>query len=199
LSSPSLPAYTERFDEAVALAVSAFRPVFRKRSSIPYVAHLFSVTALVAENGGDEDLLCAAMLHDYLEDIAPDGVGLLRARFGERVASIVVALSDAMEHPKPPWRERKERYVAHLRHADPSVKLVSAADKLHNVRSTRSDVAREGLPAFRRFAGEVDGTLWYYDAICDALADGWEAPLLTLLRHEVEGLADDVARLRAAG
>ncbi len=195
--SPGAPAYSRRFDDAVALAVDAFRPVLRKQTTIPYIAHLFSVTALVAEHGGDEDQLCAAVLHDYLEDIDPDGTEALAARFGERVARMVVDLSDALEQPKPPWRERKERYLAALAHKHADVKLISAADKLHNLRSTHADVLTQGLSAFHRFQGKVDGTLWYYRAVVDALGTGWSHPLHTVLREELEQLLSEVERQRS--
>lgn len=184
-------AYSPRFDAAVALAVEAFRPVYRKSTGIPYVTHLFSVTALVGEYEGDEDQLIAAMLHDYLEDIDPNGASMLRARFGVRVAELVMALSDALEHPKPPWRARKERYLASLRTKPPDVRLVCAADKLHNCRSIRADLQRAGDVVWRRFTGDRDGTLWYYAMLVEALGDGWAHPLLDRLREEVEGLLED--------
>jgi (p)ppGpp synthase/HD superfamily hydrolase len=187
------PAYSPRFDAAVALAVDAFRHTWRKTTPIPYVTHLFSVTALVGEHGGDEDQLVAAMLHDYLEDIDPDGSADLAERFGERVAHMVVALSDALEHPKPPWHERKVRYLAALRGKDADVKLISAADKLHNCRCIRRDLHAEGPIVWKRFRGDRDGTLWYYRAVVDALADGWSSPLLDRLREEVDGLETDAA------
>lgn len=178
-------AYSPRFDDAVRFALDAFRPITRKGSGIPYVTHLFAVTALVGEHGGDEDQLCAAMLHDWLEDIPGADRGVLAARFGERVAWLVEALTDSVEHPKPPWRERKERYLEHLRFEPPEVKLVSCADKLHNCRTLVMDHRALGDALFDRFRGRRDGTLWYYRAVTDALAEGWEHPLQQELAREV--------------
>lgn len=179
------PAYTGRFDDAVAFALDAFRPVTRKGSAIPYVTHLFAVTALVGEHGGDEDQLCAAMLHDWLEDVEGAELPVLEARFGERVARMVAALSDSVGHPKPPWKPRKEAYLAHLRYQPDDVKLVSCADKLHNCRTLVMDVRAHGPGTFERFTGKQDGTLWYYRAVTDALAHGWDIPLLHELAREV--------------
>lgn len=186
-------AYTTRFDEAVAFAVDSFRDVFRKATGIPYISHLFSVTALVAEYNGDEDQMIAAMLHDWLEDIDGATPDALRARFGDRVTDLVIALTDSNEQPKPPWRERKERYLAHLHHASPDVKLISAADKLHNCRMIRRDLAMHGPRVFQWFRGEQVGTLWYYRSVVTALEDGWTHPILVALHHEVEGLHQDAA------
>lgn len=167
--------------------------MFRKSTPIPYVSHLFSVTALVAEFGGDEDQLIAAMLHDYLEDIPGASMQVLRDRWGDRVAELVLALTDTMEQPKPAWQQRKETYLAHLRHTPPDVRLISAADKLHNCRMIRRDLRTTGARAFQWFTGRRDGTLWYYQSVVEALGDGWSHPILVTLAAEVEGLHDDAA------
>ena len=100
-------ATTERFAEALAFTARAFSHKVRKGSGVPYVVHLLYVTSLVGEAGGDEDQLIASLLHDYLEDIQGAQVSELQERFGERVARLVLSLSDTTVHPKPPWLERK--------------------------------------------------------------------------------------------
>lgn len=186
-----MSAYSTRLDEAVALAVDSFRDVVRKGSGVPYITHLFAVMVTVGEYGGDEDQMIAAVLHDWLEDIDGSDPEYLRARFGDRVMQMVLALSDTTVRPKPPWRERKERYLAHLAMEPAEVKLISAADKLHNCRTTRRDVRRGGVSTFSRFNGGRDGTLWYFRQVVDRLGVGWTHPVLDELREEVEGLWRD--------
>src|SRR4029077_2337538 len=70
-------------------------------------------------------------------------------------------------YPKPPWRERKETYIRHLRSADADTRLVSAADKLNNVRSILSDYRVIGESVWSRFNGGREGTLWYYRTLRD--------------------------------
>ena len=94
--------YSERFDRAVAWAVRDFRSVTRKGTEVPYITHLFAVTARVGEAGGDEDQLIAAVLHDWLEDVRGASEKALEAEFGPRVAGMVVALSDTTEFPNRP-------------------------------------------------------------------------------------------------
>ena len=157
---------TERFEEALGYAAHLHALQKRKGTSIPYVAHLLSVTSLVLENGGDEDQAIAALLHDAVED--QGGLPTLqeiRRLFGERVARIVDGCTDAYVHPKPPWRKRKEDYLAHLRLAEADVRLVSLADKLHNARSILRDLRRDGPQSLSRFNGGRSGTLWYYRSL----------------------------------
>jgi len=181
-------AYSERLDRALALAADAFRGTFRKSTNIPYLTHLLSVFASVGEHGGDEDQMIAAILHDYLEDIPGSTAEELQAAFGERVARLVAALSDTTVFPKPPWKERKLNYLAHLRDEPEEVKLISAADKLHNCRSILRDYYRQGDSVFLRFTASKTETLWYYRAVTEALANGWSHPILSELEEAVRDL-----------
>ena len=152
-----------RFLRAFLFAAEKHSGQARKASTIPYIAHLMGVASLVLEAGGDEDLAIAALLHDVVEDCG--GVPMLkevRRRFGARVAKVVDGCTDADSYPKPPWRDRKETYIKHLKRADADTRLVSAADKLNNVRSILSDFRADGESIWSRFNGGRDGTLWYY-------------------------------------
>jgi (p)ppGpp synthase/HD superfamily hydrolase len=162
------PELGPRFERALLFATRKHSGQTRKGSTVPYVAHLLGVAGLVLEAGGDEDLAIAALLHDVVEDCG--GAPMLqqvRRRFGERVAHVVEDCTDTDLDPKPPWRQRKEDYIKHLRTADADVRLVSAADKLHNARSVLADYREIGNSVWDRFQGKREGTLWYYRALLD--------------------------------
>ena len=157
-----------RFLRAFVFAAEKHKGQTRKASSVPYIGHLMGVASLVLEAGGDEDLAIAALLHDVVEDCG--GVPMLkevRQRFGRRVAKVVDGCTDAYTDAKPPWRERKEKYIARLRDEDKDTRLVSAADKLNNVRSIVSDYRAVGESVWSRFRGGREGTLWYYRTLRD--------------------------------
>jgi (p)ppGpp synthase/HD superfamily hydrolase len=174
-SSPQKPKQTRiaiklgpRFLRAFQFAADKHKSQTRKTSTIPYIAHLMGVASLVLEAGGDEDLAIAALLHDVVEDCG--GAPMLkevRRRFGERVAKVVEGCTDSDSDPKPPWRERKENYIRHLKKADADTRLVSAADKLNNVRSIISDYRQISESVWSRFNGGREGTLWYYRTLRD--------------------------------
>jgi (p)ppGpp synthase/HD superfamily hydrolase len=162
--------YAERFDRALLYASRLHRDQTRKGTGIPYITHLLAVASIVGENGGTEDEVISALLHDAPEDQGGEAtLEDIRARFGDEVAEIVDGCTDTYEYPKPPWRERKERYLAHLASAPDSVRLVSSADKLHNARAVLSDYRELGEDLWARFNGGKEGTLWYYRAIVDAV------------------------------
>ncbi len=155
-----------RFEQAMTYAAIAHAGQVRKSTTIPYVSHLLAVAALVLEYGGDEDEAIAGLLHDTVEDAGGQSrLADLRERFGDRVAEIVLGCTDTDTVPKPPWRARKEAYIAHLKHASPSAWLVSACDKLHNSRCIVADLRQFGHQVWDKFKGGRDGTLWYYATI----------------------------------
>ena len=166
--APKVTRLGPRFLRAFDFAAEKHAGQGRKTTAVPYLAHLMGVASLVLEAGGDEDLAIAALLHDVVEDCG--GAPMLkevRRRFGPRVASVVDGCTDADTYPKPPWRERKENYIRHLRGADADTRLVSAADKLNNVRSILSDYRLHGELVWQRFNGGREGTLWYYRTLRD--------------------------------
>jgi (p)ppGpp synthase/HD superfamily hydrolase len=157
-----------RFTRAFLFAYAKHKDQARKASRIPYITHLMGVASLVLEAGGDEDLAAAALLHDVVEDCG--GRPMLKQvqrLFGKRVAEIVDGCTDAYTTPKPPWRKRKESYIRRLKKEDAGTRLVSAADKLNNLRSILSDYREIGESVWSRFNGGRDGTLWYYRTLRD--------------------------------
>ncbi|MBA3471839.1 MAG: HD domain-containing protein [Rubrobacter sp.] len=192
--------YGERFEEALLYAARLHRDQTRKGTGTPYVTHLLAVAAIVGENGGTEDETVAALLHDAPEDRGgKERLEEIRARFGDEVAEIVDGCTDTYEDPKPEWRPRKEAYIAHIAKASPSVRLVSAADKLHNARSILADLRAVGDELWDRFTGGKEGTLWYYRALAETYAGAGSNPVVEELDRvvrEIEALAgrDGAAR-----
>jgi GTP pyrophosphokinase len=184
--------FTGRLSDAFAYAASRHAGQVRKGTRIPYVAHLMGTCAIALEFGASEEEAIAALLHDAAEDTGGRPVlEEIRARFGSRVAEIVEGCTDSFENPKPPWRPRKERYVAHLAGASPSVLLVSAADKLHNARAILADLRTHGEALWPRFNGGKEGTLWYYRALVEAFRKRGATPIV----EELDRVVGELERL----
>jgi len=193
------PMLSERYNAAFQLASEVHAHQRRKATQIPYLAHVMAVSALVMENGGDEDSAIAGLLHDAVED-ADDGEAMLeqiRSRFGERVARIVDECSDTRAIPgrdKPAWKERKEAYLRGLVTADPDTLRVSACDKLHNSRAIVADLNVVGLALFERFSSK-DGAdqIWYYQTLSDIYSRLLPGPLADSVRRVTARMTRDAA------
>jgi len=187
---------SRHFEKALVYATRVHGGQLRKKTGIPYIAHILGVTALAMEYGANETEAIAALLHDAVEDCG--GAKRLRdieRKFGKAVAKIVDGCTDTYETPKPPWRERKQAYLAHLKSSSASTRLVSAADKLHNARAILTDLRRHGSEVFERFSGKKDGTLWYYRALVTAFRQhGDHADLV----DELDRVVTEIEKLSAA-
>jgi GTP pyrophosphokinase len=191
-------ALSRRFQEALTFAAQLHAGQTRKGTGIPYISHLLGVTSIVLEHGADEDEAIAALLHDAVEDAGGvDTLEKIRSRFGNTVAEIVAGCTDAWTDPKPPWRARKEAYIAHLQIASPSELLVSAADKLHNARTILNDYRVLGEDIWKRFNGGKTGTLWYYRSLVEVLQSRYSSPLVDELDRVVCELERLVANFRS--
>jgi (p)ppGpp synthase/HD superfamily hydrolase len=159
---------TERFSQALVLAIEAHTNQKRKGTNIPYIAHPLGVASIALEYGADEDQAMAALLHDAIEDGGNQYALRIRKQFGDRVANIVEGCTDGIPNAsgeKEAWKPRKERYLAHLICASEDVLLVSGSDKLHNARAIVEDLVHIGPSVFKRFTATKEQTIWYYESL----------------------------------
>jgi (p)ppGpp synthase/HD superfamily hydrolase len=197
---------SERFDDALAWASALHREQVRKlskedqvggRVAIPYISHLLSVSALVIEHGGSEDQAIAALLHDAIEDVDAILREDIAERYGDAVAQIVEDCTDAWEQPKPPWSERKRRYIEGLHKKDEASLLVSLADKVHNARSIWLDYLADGDAVWERFNPPRENVLWYYDELAKVFAARFQTPPELRLVNQLTETVRDL--LKATG
>jgi (p)ppGpp synthase/HD superfamily hydrolase len=185
---------SRRFEEALVYATRAHEGQRRKKTPVPYVSHLLAVCALVLEDGGDEDEAIAALLHDVVEDQGGAArAAEVRARFGDRVADVVEACTDTDVSPKPPWRPRKEAYLAHARTVTDAARRVALADKLHNARAILADYRVLGEAVWARFSAGGDDQVWYYESLVEA----YRRPSGGRLHDELARVVSELKGLRA--
>ncbi len=190
---------SHRFTQALVYATELHAEQIRKGSKVPYISHLLGVASIALEYGADEDEAIAALLHDAIEDQGGQTVRAeIRVRFGERVTEIVDGCTDTDTTPKPPWAERKKAYIARISSTLPSVRLVSAADKLHNIRSILKDYRTQGDVVWDLFKGGKQGTLWYYRSLVAAFHEADSTPIVVELDRLVTELERLVETDRAA-
>jgi (p)ppGpp synthase/HD superfamily hydrolase len=177
----------------------------RKGTTIPYVSHLLGVCSIALESGATETEAIAALLHDAPEDAGGEPIlKAIEANFGSEVAEIVRECSDSLTakgEKKAPWPVRKKAYLEHLKTAGASAMLVSASDKLHNLRAISSDHREIGDEIWERFNAPTprkEHILWYYGSLRDAYAsdDSPRDPRRTRL---VEALSDLLTQLGYRG
>lgn len=159
------------FARAAAFAAYAHDGQTRKGSALPYLVHPMEVAAIAATMTNDPDVLAAALLHDVAEDCGVEE-SELRARFGRRVARLVMAESEEKApDARGSWQKRKLRAVARLRDAPREEMILALSDKLSNLRAMERDLRVLGPRLWLRF-NQTNPSMqrWYYASVAEALA-----------------------------
>lgn len=180
--------HTPQIKRAIQFAARKHHGQWRAESEpLPYITHLFSVALLAAEDGADDDVVSAALLHDTLEDTDTTREELVAA-FNERVAELVEHVSERpsaergspeASRPKgeqefgrtpgarPQWKERKEKYLAHLAEAPEDALLISIADKVDNIESKLEALERGDIALVERMKTPQSEYIWFHGALAD--------------------------------
>ncbi|SHJ68712.1 HD domain-containing protein [Hespellia stercorisuis] len=158
-------------NEAIVFATKAHAGQFRKGTMRPYIVHPVEVGDIVSSMTMDEEVRCAAVLHDTIEDCEWVTEDVICREFGPRVANIVVQES---EDKSKSWTERKTNTIQHIKEAPWEVQMIALADKLSNMRDIDRDYPVLGDELWNRFRMKDKDTIgWYYKGVRDALKDSF--------------------------
>ncbi len=172
-------------DQAIEFAAKAHRGQKRKGTKIPYMSHPYAVGMILQQAGCEEEVVIAGILHDTLEDTKTTEEDLLTL-FGPDVLEIVKGCSEPDKGAS--WEERKQHTLDYLKDAPLSIRQVACADKLHNIRSINSDLAKFGEEAWTRFKRGSESQQWYYNGLVESLGYTERFALLDQLQDEVEAV-----------
>lgn len=149
---------TDYFIKAVAFAAEKHKNQRRKDADAsPYINHPIALANVLANEGGitNKDVLCAAVLHDTIEDTQTTEEEL-RKEFGDKITSIVLEVTDDKSLPKD---VRKQNQIDHAPQASIEAKMVKLADKICNVRDIISsppvDWPLERKQAYFKWSADV--------------------------------------------
>ncbi len=199
-------------EAAVRLAARGHYHQFRKRDNaddapqtprnplpddhIPYITHLMGTVTILARLDAADEVLAAAALHDYLEDVPdPDGQQRILDATNPRVLDLVLAVT---ENKRPDldrnttWKLRKTEQLARVESMPYEAVLIKGADALHNLLSLAVDLERADDPrtVWGRFNSPRDQQLWYFSSTLDAVTNRLgKHPLVTELSRVVGHLS----------
>ena len=165
---------TELLDRAIIFAVRAHAGTERRGKGFPYIVYPMEAVEIVATMTPDQELLAAAALHDTVEDTDVT-VDQLRAEFGDRIADLVAAESDAFVEgvsDEDSWHARKQAAIDRLAKAPHDAKMVALGDKLSNMRAIARDYAVQGDALWNLFhAKDPKDHEWHYRGLADSLRE----------------------------
>jgi (p)ppGpp synthase/HD superfamily hydrolase len=175
--------------EAHRVAANRHEGQSRKANRRPYLDHVVDVAEILADAGFDDEVLAAALLHDAVEhtDVAIEDIA---SRFGERIASLVSAMTDREEIE--PWEARKGEHRERIRDAGRDAAAIYGADKLAGIREARDGYAEAEEGVEERLGTPLDLRLRVWDADLEMLkAVEPPLPFLGEIRNELARLRGD--------
>ena len=165
-------AYSLKIEQAIRAAAVLHKDQVRKGDMpFPVVSHLVSVAMIVSDYTNDEDTICAALLHDTIEDTDYTAEEL-QEDFGGPVRDIVEALSEQQTEDdggKTIWKKKKNIYVEQLKTAPLEALIVCAADKIHNMRTMVEDYYDDHSKFIANFGGKLEERIIAYQEIANVL------------------------------
>ena len=169
--------------QAIELAARAHRGQVRKGSGVPYLIHPLNVAKLLIQEGCEEEVVVAGLMHDTVEDTDMK-LADIEAEFGPRVAAMVAGASEPDRRTS--WEERKQHTIDSVAGAPEGVLWIICADKLDNIRSLREDLQHTGSALWTRFNRPQTAQAWYYRTLLAQLEQRLGgSSLVVQLREEV--------------
>lgn len=177
--------YSYNIEQAIRAATVLHNGQTRKgKSPYPYISHLIAVAFILRDYTNDEDIIVAALLHDTLEDTdySPEE---LETDFGKKVRTIVEGVTDVQKHERSQytWKERQEQYFKAVSLAPLESLYISAADKIHNMRSIVEEYNDDTEAFGRQFGTSFDDVAAKYDKLKVLLHDRLKNDIMNEFDH----------------
>lgn len=165
----------------------------RKGKDVAYIIHPLTVGIILAHAGANEDVICAGILHDTIEDSIEErkvNLKMIEDFFGENIAKLVLALTE--EDKSLPWEERKRIAKEHIKDFSNDATLVKSADIIANTRELIEDYKKDGEEVFAKFNAPKEKIIKNYLETIEALIKKWpENPL----KEELNFISKELYRI----
>ncbi|HEY4495997.1 MAG TPA: HD domain-containing protein [Candidatus Paceibacterota bacterium] len=190
---------TPKIQKAINFAARLHREHTRIGLNLPYIVHPYSVACLVSEYKEDEDLICAALLHDVLEDVDDYNFKELRRDFGDKVARLVKEVTedrtDLEENwtLRDSWKKRKAFYLKNLRSVSKWALLICAADTTHNLQSLKDTYLLNNKKAIKNFQASVEDKVAFYGKVLAVISKRLKSGIVSRLNAAYKDIHDILA------
>ncbi len=179
----------EKIQKAIKFAVKThevYQKQTRKGKDVSYITHPLTVGLILSKIGASDDLVCAGILHDTIEDSIDRKkvtFEMLEERFGSNVAELVASVSETAKNVS--WEEKVERSLEHIKTFSQDSLLLKSADVISNTSEIIDDYGKDGEGIFERFNApkpKKENTAQKYINVINTIVDCWpENPLKDML------------------
>lgn len=190
--------YSFRVEQAIKAASILHKDQIRKgENPLPYITHLFAVAVIVSDYSDNEDTFIAALLHDTLEDTDYTPAEI-EEDFGIEVKKLVEAVSEPDNDLG--WIENKKQYVKQVKKGPLEAVIISAADKIHNMRSIVEEYYSDHSRFMNDFGQHVDERMLVYQDLSNIINSRLKSDIVHEFNHvftEYKNFISDVKKTQA--
>lgn len=187
---------TPKIQYAINRAAELHAGQMRKVTKTPFFTHPFSVALILSQYTTDENIVVAGLLHDVLEDVPKYKYEDMKKEFGVKIADLVQGVSEVKsprtkKTAKQTWMDRKDSYLKKLKTDPYEALMISAADKIHNLRSMIDEYKKGGEKIWKKFNAPEDKKVWFYGEVLSVLKERLQNPIVKELEktyHEAENI-----------
>lgn len=178
---------TPKIQKAINLAARLHREHTRIGLNLPYIVHPYSVACLVSECSEKEEVICAALLHDVLEDAEGYDFKDLQRDFGDKVARLVKEVTEDrtdLEESwtlRDSWKKRKAAYLKNLHSVSKEALLICAADTTHNLQSLKETYLLNNKKAIKNFQASVEDKVVFYGKVAAIISKRLKSGIISKL------------------
>ncbi len=178
----------QKYEKAIAYATEAHYGQKRKGNGKPYIIHPYTVALTLLDEGCSKDIVIAGLLHDTVEDTEVTFEDIEK-NFGSEVRRIVEGVTEPDK--SLPWKVRKEHIIEYLKKAPLDERLLTCADKLHNILSMISEYQDSGEQMWKKFNAGKKEQEWYYRNLVEILCKREDIPQGVSLFYCFQKCVDD--------
>jgi len=164
----------------------------RKGKDVSYITHPLTAGLILSSVGADEDVVCAGILHDTIEDSIMEKkvtFETLEKKFGTRVAQLVLDVTETDKSLS--WEQRKEEALRHIKNFSHDSLLVKSADVISNLSEMLDDYEKHGDNIFKHFNAPKEKKIKNTFETIDALVESWPE---STLAQELKGLKAELKK-----
>ncbi len=194
--------YSDKIQKAIRFAIKTheiYQQQKRKGSDVSYITHPLVVGIILAKVTAKEDIICAGILHDTVEDSVPDkkvSREMIEERFGTSVADVVASVTE--KDKTLPWVERKGLALQKIPQMSKESLLVKSADVIANGRDVILDYSKNKDTVFENFNApepKKDNIVHGQIRLISAITESWsDNPLI----QDLNQLSSEFGKIVAA-
>lgn len=191
--------FTKKIQKAINISSRLHKHHIRAGTNLPYIVHPYSVALILSSYDESEDVICAGLLHDVLEDAPDYTYENMVSDFGDKIAQIVMWVTENKRFDqnnnlvKESWNDRKASYLNNIQNAPREALMVSSADTIQNLNSLLETYEVCGDNMWLLFNASMEQKMRFYMELIEIISERLDSSIVNDLRESFLNLTETIS------